>query len=144
MKKGTKVGTKPRTVTCSKCKSSFPAGSTQAHNKRSCGTPNTQPNRVSQVPHVERKRQDFQTKTPQPTISALAQKVAQEKREENEPQRTVDQDGTIRWTLNGELHNLNRFVVEYVNGGKVWWVNGVKTLNRNNLDLKNVKKEDIF
>jgi hypothetical protein len=39
--------------------------------------------------------------------------------------RTVDKDGSIRWTLNGVLHREDGPAYEQVSGTKWWYLNGV-------------------
>ena len=43
---------------------------------------------------------------------------------EEQPVRTVEEDGTIRWTLDGKLHNPNGPALQYPNGRKEWWKHG--------------------
>lgn len=42
------------------------------------------------------------------------------------PTSRTDSDGTISWSLNGELHRIDRPAVEDTNGRKEWWVNSTK------------------
>ena len=112
-----------RIVTCSKCEQSFPAGSAQAHNKRSCGKSDA-PSAPRRTRGEVLKQQNFKTKRIQPPISVLAQKVVQALDKSGVPQRTVHPNGTVEWLLNGEWHNPDGPAIEWDNGDEEWFVRG--------------------
>jgi len=41
-----------------------------------------------------------------------------------EPEMTIDTEGTKYWYLNGELHREDGPAAEYTNGAKFWCLNG--------------------
>jgi hypothetical protein len=45
--------------------------------------------------------------------------------------RTVDKDGSIRWTLNGVLHREDGPAAEYAGGTKHWYLDGESIIVRN-------------
>ena len=42
----------------------------------------------------------------------------------SEPIMEIDEDGTKRWSLSGELHREDGPAIEYANGSKFWCRNG--------------------
>ena len=42
----------------------------------------------------------------------------------SEPIMEIDEDGTKRWSLSGELHREDGPAIEYANGSKFWCING--------------------
>ena len=42
----------------------------------------------------------------------------------NYDKKEIDNDGTIEYTLNGQLHRTDGPAIEYANGDKYWYING--------------------
>ena len=42
----------------------------------------------------------------------------------NYNRKEIDNDGTVRYYLNGELHRIDGPAIEWANGDKYWYING--------------------
>ena len=122
----TSAGKPVKKFRCGKCKKLFPKG--QGHNARTCGkntqrgsggvrpainvSPHTPPGGANRVPSISE------------VDTLLQQKLKKGETVSRKPQRTVDKDGTVRWTLDGELHREDGPAVEYAGGNKWWYRHG--------------------
>ena len=110
---------------CGKCGKTFVKG--RGYNARTCGKASRITPKKESVPRLENPTPPTgakRTTSISEVDTLLQQKLKKGERVSRKPQRTVYKNGTVRWTLDGKLHNPDGPAVEFANGDKAWYRHG--------------------